>query len=64
MLTADQQSQRAMAAWYALPWREKRAAIRRLSTEGMSSHGISAATGLRVEAVREVLGKSRDDRHG
>jgi len=34
----------------------KREAIRRLAREGFSDHGISHATGLSVEMVRQILG--------
>jgi hypothetical protein len=36
---------------------EQAAAIRRLSSAGMSDYGIASATGLAVEQVRAIIGE-------
>lgn len=50
-----------MRAWYALDREQRVAAIRRLAADGYTDHGISHATGLSVEQVRQALGP---DDHG
>jgi hypothetical protein len=45
-----------------LPHSEQVAAIRRLSSAGMSDHGIAAAAGLAVEQIRRILAEAGEVR--
>jgi hypothetical protein len=55
-VSADKPGAGKMAYFLMLTRDEQAAAIRRLSSSGMSDYGIASATGLAVEHVRAILG--------